>query len=133
MKKMVENLHVHYGNVFGLVALQAAYEEGGGWLGALMEYLLANRETVTGFFREELPEIVPVRPEGTYLVWLDCRRTGMNDRELKRFFIGRAGIAMNPGPAFGPGGEGFFRMNIACRRSTLIEALERIKTAWQQR
>jgi cysteine-S-conjugate beta-lyase len=133
MKAQVDNLHVGHGNVFGLVALRAAYNSGSEWLKALMKYLLANRDTVTGFFREELPAITPVIPEGTYLVWLDCRKTGMNDRQLKRFFISQAGVATNPGPVFGPGGEGFHRLNIGCPRSRLIEALERIRDAWRKK
>lgn len=132
IKRLIENLHIHYGNIFGHVALQAAYEGGGEWLDALLDYLLVNRDMVTEFFTGEIPEIRPVVPEGTYLVWLDCRRTGMTDIELKRFFIKKAGIAMNPGPVFGPGGEGFHRLNIGCPRSVLAEALEKIKKAWQK-
>ena len=133
MKKIMENLHISYGNIFGLVALQAAYEGGGDWLMALIEYLSGNRDTVINFFREELPEIRPLVPEATYLVWLDCRNTGMNDREIKRFFTNRAGIAMNPGTVFGPGGEGFHRMNIGCTKKTLNNALDKIKKAWINR
>jgi cysteine-S-conjugate beta-lyase len=130
IKGFMGNLHIHFGNLFGLVALQAAYEGGGEWLDGLLKYLEGNHDIVTGFFKEELPEIRPVSLEGTYLVWLDCRRTGMSDLKLKKFFIKEAGIAMNPGPSFGPGGNGFFRMNIACRRSTLSNALEKIHSTW---
>jgi cysteine-S-conjugate beta-lyase len=133
MKVQIDNLHVSHGNVFGLVALQAAYNSGSEWLKALMAYLLANRNTVADFFREELPAITPVIPEGTYLVWLDCKKTGMDDRQLKRLFIREAGVATNPGPVFGPGGEGFHRLNIGCPRTRLIEALERIRDAWRKK
>lgn len=133
MKRLIENFHLHYGNLFGLVALQAAYEGGGAWLDALIGYLQANRDTLVEFFRKEIPEINPIIPQGTYLVWLDCKKTGMNDRELKKFFVKGAGIATNPGPSFGPGGEGFHRINIGCRRAVLLESLIKIKHAWQQR
>jgi cysteine-S-conjugate beta-lyase len=131
IKGIIDNLHIHSGNIFGLVALQAAYQGGGEWLENLITYLQANFDTLTDFFSENLPEIRPVSMEGTYLVWLDCRKTGLNDLKLKRFFIKDAGIAMNPGPSFGPGGNGFFRMNIACPRSTLNLALDKIHKTWK--
>jgi cysteine-S-conjugate beta-lyase len=131
LKTLIENLHINHGNIFGLVALQAAYEGGGEWLDALIEYLLVNRDTVTDFFRSELPVVKPVISEGTYLVWLDCRQMGKNDRDLKRFMVRDAGIATNPGPVFGPGGEGFHRLNIGCPRHILTEALDKMKKAWR--
>ncbi len=133
MKKLLENLHIHYGNIFGLVALQAAYKRGGDWLKVLLDYLLVNRDTVLKFFRDNMPEIRPVIPESTYLVWLDCRKMDMSDRKLKEFFIRDAGIAMNPGSVFGPGGEGFYRLNIGCPRANLNKALNKIKKSWQHR
>jgi cysteine-S-conjugate beta-lyase len=132
MSQMLENLHVHYGNIFGLTALQAAYNCGGEWLNELMAYLKGNRDELVGFFRNSLPVIKPVEPEGTYLVWLDCRGMGMSDIRLKRFFTEGAGIAMNPGPVFGPGGEGFHRINIGCTRKTLMESFNRIEEAWKR-
>ncbi len=133
MKGLLQNLHIHYGSIFGLTALQAAYEGGEDWLEALLMYLKENLDTVENFFGEKMPQIKPVIPEGTYLVWLDCRNMGMDDAALKEFFTGRAGVAMNPGTAFGPGGEGFYRMNVGCPRSTLLEALGRIRNAWDKR
>lgn len=133
IKGIIDNLHIHSGNIFGLVALQAAYQGGGEWLENLITYLQANLDTLTDFFSDNLPEICPARTEGTYLVWLDCRKTGLSDLKLKKFFIKDAGIAMNPGPSFGPGGEGYFRMNIACPRSTLNLALDKIQKTWKGR
>lgn len=132
MKTLMANLHINHGNIFGLVALQAAYRGGREWLESLMKYLQENQETVMNFFSKELPVIRPLYSEGTYLVWLDCRKTGLNDLKLKRFFIKKAGVAMNPGSTFGPGGSGFFRMNIGCPRSTLLLALEKIKNTWEK-
>ena len=67
-----------------------------------------------------------IRPEGTYLAWLDCRRLGLSDRERESFFLDRAGVQLHNGAAFGAGGSGFIRMNIACPRSILLEAIARI-------
>lgn len=133
IKGLIGNLHIHHGNIFGMVALKAAYLGGREWLDELMKYLQVNRDTVTDFFKSELPAIRPVSLEGTYLVWLDCRETGLSDLKLKKFFIREAGVAMNPGSSFGPGGSGFFRMNIGCPRSTLLTALERIKDTWSRK
>jgi cysteine-S-conjugate beta-lyase len=133
IKNIIDLLHISNGNIFGMVALNAAYRDGREWLKELMEYLQINLDTVMNFFRSELPVISPVTLEGTYLVWLDCRKTGLNDTNLKRLFIREAGIAMNPGSSFGPGGNGFFRMNIACTNSTLVNALERVKETWVKR
>jgi cysteine-S-conjugate beta-lyase len=133
IKNIVDILHISNGNIFGMVALNAAYRGGRDWLKELMEYLQINLDTVMSFFRSELPVISPVNLEGTYLVWLDCRKTGLNDTNLKKLFIREAGIAMNPGSSFGPGGNGFFRMNLACRNSTLVNALERVKDTWAKR
>lgn len=130
MREILGNLHIHYGNIFGLTALQAAYEGGSGWLDALMGYLEINRDTVNSYFVDRIPEIRPVPIEGTYLMWLDCRSMGLTDLNLKRFFIEKAGVAMNPGTAFGEGGKGFFRLNIGCPRSTLLLALDKISEAW---
>lgn len=133
IKGLINNLHIHHGNIFGMVALKAAYLEGREWLEELIKYLQENRDTVMNFFSSELPLIRPVSLEGTYLVWLDCRDTGLNDLKLKKFFIREAGIAMNPGSSFGPGGSGYFRMNIGCPRSTLITVLEKIKDTWERK
>jgi len=84
---------------------------------------------VMDFMEREIPKIKPIRPEGTYLVWLDCRELGMTTEALKAFMIGRARVGLNDGPMFGTGGEGFQRMNIACPRSVLNEALARIADA----
>jgi cystathionine beta-lyase len=72
-----------------------------------------------------------LRPEATYLVWLDFRELGLSQKELKAFLIEKAGLGLNDGTTFGPGGEGYMRINIACRKSLLIEALENLYTAFQ--
>ncbi len=76
-----------------------------------------------------IPEIIPVKPEATYMIWLDCRKFGMTGKELQNFFVNRAGIGMNEGSTFGPGGEGFMRMNLATTHQTVIKAMEQIEKA----
>ncbi len=111
-------------NVMGLVACRAAYESGEAWLEALKAYLARNLELVREYAAEKLGGIRLVEPQGTYLVWLDCRRLGLSDRELKDLFENKAKLWLDDGTIFGAGGSGFMRMNIACPRSVLEGALE---------
>ena len=128
-RKTLVGLHMHLGNIFGNVASEAAYTHGREWLEQLMNYIEGNVDLVMDFCRDRLPVIRPVRPEATYMIWLDCRAMGMNGPELNRFFVDEAGVGMNEGTRFGPGGEGFMRMNLACPRATVLRALEQIENA----
>ena len=125
----IEKLHIGGGNIFGTVASVAAYTHGHDWLNELLIYLNGNADFVAEYCMKLVPEIVPVAHEATYLMWLDCRKLSMKGRELQNFFIRKAGIGMNEGSTFGPGGEGFMRMNLACPRNTLIKAMEQIEDA----
>lgn len=116
-------------NVLGVVACQAAYTYGGPWLAELKAYLEENRSFVRAFLSEHIPQIRLVEPEGTYLLWLDCRALGIAPKALDDFMYGKAGLWLDDGPLFGAGGEGFQRMNIACPRATLEEAMHRLKRA----
>ena len=78
---------------------------------------------------KNIPEIIPVKPEATYMIWLDCRKLGMTGKELQDFFVNKAGVGMNEGSTFGPGGEGFMRMNLATQQQTVIKAMEQIEKA----
>ena len=118
------------GNVFGIEALMAAYEGGEEWLEELLAYLEGNIDYVTSYLKESVPQIEALRPEATFLMWLDCRRLGMSDRELESFFIKRARLGLNTGVSFGRGGSGFMRLNFACPRAKLKEAMERLKEAF---
>ncbi len=128
-RKTLVGLHLHLGNIFGNVASEAAYTHGHRWLDELMQYVLGNVDLVIGFCRERLPQIRPVRPEATYMIWLDCRGMRLDDAGLRQFFVDKAGVGMNEGPRFGPGGEGFMRMNLACPRSVVEKALNQIENA----
>ncbi len=116
-------------NVLGKVALEAAYQYGEDYLSELMNYLESNRGFLIDYMNKYTPKIKPIKAEGTYLIWLDCRELNLNDEELKKFFK-KAGVELNSGYTFGDAGKGFMRFNIGCPRETLVKGLERIKNAY---
>jgi cystathionine beta-lyase len=116
-------------NLFGYTALEAAYRFGDEWLVQLLNYLQGNLDFLLDFFADRVPKIKVIKPEGTYLVWLDCRELGMEKMELRDFFRNKARVGLDDGYLFGSGGTGFERMNIACPRSILKDALHRIESA----
>lgn len=130
---VVEESILHFGNTFGLTALTAAYSHGAEWLDALRQYLAGNLAFLEEYVARELPEVAVIRPEGTYLVWMDFRRLGMDAETLAEVMRAEARVALNDGHTFGQGGAGFERMNIACPRSMLAEALARITAAVRAR
>jgi len=115
-------------NALGFTATLAAYRDGQEWLQQALAYLETNRNTVVEFVNSELPGIRTHAPEATYLAWLDCRGSGISGNPCK-FFLERARIAFSDGSHFGKGGEGFVRLNFACPRPRLLEALRRMKSA----
>jgi cystathionine beta-lyase len=127
--RIVDNLHVGNGNIFGNTASIAAYSNGHKWLDALLDYIDNNIEFVKDYCEKMIPEIIPVQPEATYMIWLDCRRFGMSGKDLQNFFVHKAGIGMNEGSTFGPGGEGFMRMNLGTTHQTVMKAMEQIERA----
>ena len=110
-------------NPFGVIATQAAYNEE--WLDQLIEYLHANYRCMQEFCRERLPDFPVAVLEGTYLVWMDCRKLGLQSEELGQQLVDRAGLWLNAGTMYGAEGEGFMRWNIACPRAVLLEGLNR--------
>jgi cystathionine beta-lyase len=115
-------------DILSFTAALAAYRNGQGWLDELMGYLEANRDFTFDFVQERLPGISMARPEGTYLAWLDCRDAGIRGN-LHEFFLQKAKLAVNDGPDYGKGGEGFVRLNFGCPRSTLADALQKMEQA----
>ena len=115
-------------NLFGLTAMEAAYRFGDEWLEQLLDYLQGNLEFTIEYFEKKISRIKIIRPQATYLLWLDCRELGMDDMTLRSFMRERAKIGLDDGFLFGSGGSGFQRMNIACPRAILEEALGRIET-----
>jgi len=129
----VGNGLVSWVGLMGLVAAQAAYCCGQEWLDQLIPYLEQNRDYLVEYISQELPGIQAGTPASTYLAWLDCRGTGLDGStpELNPyfFFLEKAGVALNDGEHFGREGRGFVRLNFACPRSRLEEALNRMKKA----
>ncbi|MCA1064914.1 pyridoxal phosphate-dependent aminotransferase [Rossellomorea aquimaris] len=116
-------------NTFGIVGMEAAYRHGEGWLEEVLEYLQENVRVTKEFIIKNLPDLRLVDPEGTYLLWIDCTKMGLSDEELKERLLDKGKLALEPGTKYGSGGEGFVRMNIACPRRTLMDGLERLRTA----
>ncbi len=127
--KLVQNLHIDMGNIFGNVASTAAFTEGDEWLAQLLKYIDGNINYLANYLEKNIPSIKMIKPEATYMAWLDCRELKMNDKELNSFFIRNAGLGLNPGAQFGKGGSGFMRINLACPRKTLEKGLEQLKSA----
>jgi cystathionine beta-lyase len=116
-------------NIMGAVACRAAYEEGGSWFDELMAYLTGNLGLLRERIDSDLPGVRLIEPEGTYLPWLDFRGLGLTHRETCDLLVNKAKIWLDEGAMFGPEGEGFQRINIACPRSVLKDALDRIAAA----
>lgn len=126
-KAVADLLHVEALNPFGLRATEVAFNEGEPWLADLMAYLAGNVRAVRDFLGTSLPRVTMSPIEGTYLAWLDFRAYGFAPAALKERMIQKAGLALNDGAMFGPGGAGFQRMNLACPRALLGQALEKLR------
>ncbi|MCL1821751.1 MAG: PatB family C-S lyase [Prolixibacteraceae bacterium] len=130
-EKTLATLHIQLGNILGNVALETAFNEGDEWLSQAMDYVGENYRYLEKVLTDELPKVKIMKPEATFLVWLDFREYGMDAETLNRFFIEEARVALNNGKQFGSEGEGFMRINIGCTRTTLQEALKRICKAFK--
>lgn len=116
-------------NCMGMAACQAAYEAGADWLEQLKQYLAGNLAYIRQFLREKLPEIALIEPEGTYLVWLDLRKLGLTEQQQRQLIVQDAKLWLDTGTLFGQGGDGFERINIACPRATIKQAMQRLERA----
>ena len=125
----LHTIHVGLGNSFGIAATEAAYNHGDTWINELLDYISSNIDFVENYLKKHVPQIKMIRPEGTYLIWLDCRDLNLSDDELNRFFIEKANLGLNEGRTFGTGGNGFMRMNVACPKSIIEKALLNLKEA----
>lgn len=117
-------------NAFAVAGMEAAYRGGEEWLEQLLNYLHENMEIATEFMKKNLPALKPMHADATYLLWIDCRELGLSDEEMKEKLLYKGKLALEPGTKYGEGGEGFVRMNLACPRETLLEGLDRLKTAF---
>lgn len=116
-------------NCFGQVATIAAYNDGEEWLDQLLGYIEGNMDFLVDYMNKNIPSIKVLKPEGTYLVWLDFNSLGYDNKELKEFMIREAKVALTDGGFFGFGGDGFMRINLATPRSKVVECVERINRA----
>jgi cystathionine beta-lyase len=127
--RRIKALSLHMTNFFAHDAVKAAYDHGEEWLDQLLSYLSGNLKAALDLLGERLPEAEPMIPEATYLLWADFTRLGLDTAGLKRLMYEKAGVAFNEGSIYGKPGEGHLRINLACPRSLLLEALDRFCTA----
>ena len=124
-----EKYAVGMSNSFGANATEAAYTHGEQWLDEVLEYVEGNLQFITKYFEDHLPVLKVLPLEATYLAWIDCRALGLTNEELEKLFLSKAKVALNQGYIFGPGGEGFVRINLACARSIVEKAAQQIEEA----
>ena len=110
--------------LFSPIATIAAFKNGEQWRQEMIEYVEGNIEYLIDFCAKKMPRIKPLRPQASFLVWLDCRDLHLDHDALNSLFIDKAGLALNDGETFNPGGEGFMRLNIGTPREILTKALE---------
>lgn len=122
------------GNILAFDCVEACYSaEGLEWKNEMLEYVDANIDLLCERLAKECPEIVPIRPQASFLVFLDCLALGLDQEQLVRFFADKAHICMNSGSMFGPGGTGYMRMNVACPHSMMSQAIDQIVAAVRNR
>ena len=118
------------GHVFAFLAVEAAYSHGTEWLDQCLAYIQGNIDYVDEFLKSHAPKIKAIRPQASYLVWLDCRDMGLSQEALNDFFVDKAHLALNDGMTFGKEGEGFMRLNVASPRSVLEQAMKQLAEAY---
>jgi cystathionine beta-lyase len=131
-KDKLNDFHLNLSNISGLTGLEAAYRDGDEWLSQMLKYVEENILFLEAFIRKNIPSIKVMRPEGTYLVWLDFRVTKIDITKLKDFLIHDAGLGLSDGTLFGEEGTGFQRINVACPRSVLKGGLEGLYLAFDK-
>mgnify|MGYP004701682365 CR=1 FL=1 len=125
----LEASEMNAGNIFAYVAAMAAYKHGETWRVEMLHYVQKNIEYVADFLKNNVPQVVPMIPEASFLIWLNCKGVGMETDELHQFFALKAGLGLNKGTIFGEGGEYHLRMNVACSRIVLEQAMHQLKNA----
>jgi cystathionine beta-lyase len=126
-------LSIHMDSYFGVTGMETSYRHGEPWLEQLLVYLRENRDALIAFMEERLPELRVMKPEATYLAWVDCRAISDDPAELKKLMYGEARVAFSEGSVFGGQGAGWLRINFGCPRAVLLEALERFAAAARRR
>ena len=128
----LENSELANGNIFAYFAARAAYQNGTEWLKQMIDYIQGNMEYVVDFLHQHIPQIKPMIPQASFLIWLDCSGMNMNSNEIQDFMVKKAKLGLNKGITFGPGGERHLRLNIGCPRSVLNEAMSLLKKAMDE-
>ena len=126
----LESCEFDLGHVFAFLAVEAAYSNGTEWLDQCLAYIQGNIDYVDAFLQEHTPKIKAIRPQASFLVWLDCREMGLTQEALVDFFVDKAHLALNDGTAFGQEGTGFMRLNVASSRSVLEQAMKQLAEAY---
>ena len=127
--QFLEASEMNAGNLFAYTAAVAAYENGEEWRKQMLDYVQSNVNYIVEFLKNNIPQITPMIPEASFLVWLDCKELGMETDELHKFFSLKAALGLNKGTIFGPGGEYHLRLNVACPRSILEKAMKQLLKA----
>lgn len=125
----LEASEMNSGNIFAYIGAVAAYEHGEAWRLEMLEYVQKNIDYVADFLKNNIPQVIPMIPEASFLVWLNCKGLGMETDELHEFFSKKAGLGLNKGTIFGDGGEYHLRLNVACSRKILEQGMEQLKKA----
>jgi cystathionine beta-lyase len=128
-RRVLASLHMYTGNVFGAMAMEAAYTHGEAWLEELLAYLQQNVERVNAFLAANMPDVTASPIEATYLMWLDFRRLGLTQAQLRDLIVNKAGVGLNDGTSFGPEGEGFMRLNVGSPWALVEKGLQQIADA----
>lgn len=128
-QKYMEASEFSEGHLFAYLSVSAAYSHGTEWLDQVVSYIKGNVDFTETYLKEHIPAIKMIRPQASYLIFLDCRELGLNQKELNRLFVEDAHLALNDGTTFGKEGEGFMRLNIACPRAVLEQALKQLEQA----
>ncbi|MBR4337693.1 MAG: PatB family C-S lyase [Bacteroidaceae bacterium] len=129
----LENSELNLGHLFSFISVAAAYSHGTEWLDQCLDYIQGNIEFVEWTLAREMPRICMIRPQASYLIFLDCRALGLTPEALVRFFVEEAHLALNEGAMFGKPGEGFMRLNVASPRSIIAQAMRQLKEAYDRR
>jgi cystathionine beta-lyase len=118
--------------MFAPLATVAAFKNGEEWRTQMLKYTEGNIEFVINYCKENIPQIRPIRPEASFLVWLDCTELNLSHKELIDLFVNKARLALNDGEMFGTGGKGFMRLNVGTQRAVLRQAMQQLKDAVEQ-
>lgn len=129
MDKAFSRLDIKRNNAFSLVATEAAYNYGEDWLYELIKYIEDNVDFAIDYIKNHIPQLKVKKPEGTYLLWVDFNSLNVDEKDLKDALINKGRVALSDGSSFGIGGDGYYRINLACPRSMVLEGLKRIEFA----